>query len=260
MNTLRSIIFLTDGDGEDVSQLVWSRNTADIDATIFSYTLGSEAINAIVPQRVAELTGGIYTHIDDGDDNLLTVMSSYYLYYAYGDAQDNNDMVVTSPYLDFSTGQPIITMSLPIYFQNYFIGVVGTNVPLAYLTETIGDQVLGRKSYSFVVNQQGEVLLHPLNPLSTLISADGEYQAIYIDEMEPNEFDASALISRESGTQKIEGTVKETVCVPAFYLLVLFTDDISTFLRRETCRIAVIFPVMSIYYISIPELDQSLYL
>ena len=213
MNTFSSILFLTDGDAEDVTELIRSRNTADIDATIFSYTLGAEAV-ASVPQSVAEMTGGIYAHIADGDENLLTAMSSYYLYYAYGDIQDNRDIVVTSPYLDYSTGQPMITMSLPVYFRNYFIGVVGTDIPLSFLSEAVGDVMIGRKSYSFIVNQEGEVILHPFvpNPLTATISDDDTYHPVYISDLEPVEFDASDLLSGESGTQKIEGTVKESVC------------------------------------------------
>ena len=205
LNIFSSILFLTDGDAADVTDLIRSRNTADIDATIFSYTLGNEfIINTTVPQSVAEVTGGIYTHINDGDENLLTAMSSYYLYYAYGDAQHNDDMVLTSPYLDYSTGQSMITMSLPVYFQDYFIGVVGTDIPLSFLSEAIGDVVLARKSYSFLVNQENELILHPL------LSSPGN--PVFVGDLEPKEFDFHAMQTAFDGTQKIKGSVLTPVC------------------------------------------------
>merc|ERR1719295_213147 len=204
-----SILFLTDGVAEDVTDLVRRRNVEDISATVFSYTLGDGA-DTTVPWKVANVTGGIYTHIADGDDNLLTVMSSYYLYYAYGDVEDNSDLVVTSPYLDFGTGVAMITMAMPVYFDEFFIGVVGIDIPLTFLSEAIGEVVLGRKSYSFIVNQENEAILHPLvpNPLTTLFSVGDEYNPVFIGDLEPAEFDDAAMLNALEGTQKIEGTVK----------------------------------------------------
>jgi len=204
-----SILFLTDGEAEDVTDLVRSRNVADIGATVFSFTLGGGA-NTVIPERVANVTGGIYTHIDDGDDNLLTAMSSYYLYYAYGAADSADDLVITSPYLDFSSGAAMVTMALPVYFEQFFVGVLGLDLPLSFLSEAVGEVVLGRNSYSFLVNEEKEVILHPLvpNPLTSMFSEGDEYHPVYIDGLEPDAFDSSLLESRASGTVKIQGTVR----------------------------------------------------
>eukprot|EP01084_Bolivina_argentea_P238526 400714_1 len=93
-----SILFLTDGIADDVSDMVQKRNTNDIDAIVFSYTLGDES-KPDIPRKIAILTNGIYTHIDDEDTHLITIMSSYYLYYAYGSELDENDKIIkiTSP-------------------------------------------------------------------------------------------------------------------------------------------------------------------
>merc|ERR1719295_2088431 len=56
-----SILFLTDGVADDVTDLVKRRNTEDISATVFSYTLGDGA-EGDIPWSVANVTGGIYTH------------------------------------------------------------------------------------------------------------------------------------------------------------------------------------------------------
>eukprot|EP01084_Bolivina_argentea_P160546 279568_1 len=83
-----TILFLTDGDAEDVTSMIKKRNTQEINAVIFSYTLGNEASDD-VPKKVADLTNGFYTHIDDEDESLITVMSSYYLYFPYVSNNEN---------------------------------------------------------------------------------------------------------------------------------------------------------------------------
>jgi len=205
-----SVLFLTDGIAEDPAHIIRARNTADIGATIFSYTLGEDA-KADIPWRVANMTNGVYTHIDDEDSSgLINKMSSYYLYYALGDSESNTDMIVTSPYMDFSTGVVMVTMAMPVYFNAYFAGVVGLDLPLTYLAEQIGDVIIGRRSYSFIVNEEGEVILHPLvpDPLTTLFTDDDEYNAVFIEDLEPAEFDVALLTSRQNGSVKVKGNFK----------------------------------------------------
>eukprot|EP01083_Nonionella_stella_P187572 689514_1 len=215
-NCQTSIIFLTDGINDDPSDLIKHRNTVDIGAVVFSYTLGSES-DTTVPKAVADLTGGIYTHIADNDDNLITTMSSYYLYYTYGGGSSNSDddIILTSPYLDFDTDVVMITMAIPVYMdETYFVGVLGTDIPLSFLSDAIGDITIGRKSYSFVMNQESELILHPLIPDAfELFDSNSDYKAIFVDDVEPVEFESSSIlskmISREEGMQRISATVKQ---------------------------------------------------
>ena len=196
-----------------MTKLVKSRNTPDIDATIFSFTLGGGADTSSA-RKVAEATGGIHTHTNDRDDTLLTAMSSYYLYYAFGDTSDNSGVVVTSPYLDFGTGVAMITMALPVYFDDFFVGVLGVDIPLTLLSETTGNVKIGRNSYLFVVNQEEEVIFHPrlANPLTTTFSVGDTYNPVYISDFEPEQFNVADMINAEVGSQKIEGTVRIPVC------------------------------------------------
>eukprot|EP01083_Nonionella_stella_P109494 319344_1 len=213
-NCHTAILFLTDGIADDVSGLIEARNTVDIDAVVFSFTLGDEA-DATVPRKVAELTNGIYTHIDDEDENLITAMSSYYLYYAYGgSARGDEDIILTSPYLDFDTKTAMITMAMPIYLNDtYFMGVVGCDIPLHFLSDAIGDITIGRKSYSFVMNQESELILHPLIPDGDqLFDSNQEYKAIFVNDVEPQQFSTSVLnnmLKREDGAKRIEASVKQ---------------------------------------------------
>eukprot|EP01084_Bolivina_argentea_P003407 6391_1 len=220
-NCETSILFLTDGMADvrdDVSILIERRNTIDINAVIFSFTLGTDSAPDI-PKKVAAMTNGIYTHIDDNDENLITAMSSYYLYYAYGGSDQTEDetIVITSPYIDYDTGNIIITMSMPVYINStYFVGVVGTDIPLQFLSDSIGDITIGRKSYSFVMNQKAELLLHPLILDSLqLFDSNVAYNPIIVNDVEPIELNSTGtlrkMLQRQNGKIKIESTVKQPV-------------------------------------------------
>ncbi len=70
------------------------------------------------------MTDGIYTHIDDGDSNLATAMSSFYLYYAYGLQTD--DIFISPPFISFSSGKLLIVLVKPVYIDHRFIGKLHT--------------------------------------------------------------------------------------------------------------------------------------
>eukprot|EP01083_Nonionella_stella_P276342 938905_1 len=208
-NCHSSILFLTDGISEDPTSIINQRNT-DINAVIFSYTLGDGA-DTTIPEQVAELTNGVYTHIADGDLNLVSIMSSYYLYYAHKDPASEPELIFTAPYLDFDTSVVMITMALPVYINDtYFVGVVGADIPLDIFSQAVGDVTIGRKSYSFLMNEESELLLHPLIGNA----AADKYTPTYVMDVEPEEYVSSgilsAMIARESGTEKIEATVKQS--------------------------------------------------
>eukprot|EP01084_Bolivina_argentea_P056361 103173_1 len=103
-------------------------------------------------------------------------------------------------------------MSMPVYLNStYFVGVVGIDIPLLFLSDAIGDIIIGRKSYPIVFNPEGEVILHPLisDPLTTLFSSDDQYNAVYIKDLEPNEIINTLLSNKTMGWIKIEALVKQ---------------------------------------------------
>eukprot|EP01084_Bolivina_argentea_P034907 64660_1 len=196
----KAILLLTHGDAPDVTNLVKTRNTA-IDANIFSFTLGADS-SPNVPKSVAEATNGIYRHIDDDDENLITAMSSYYLFYSHGGL---NDIIFTSPHQSILNDVIVISMAMPVYINNtYFAGVVGTDIPLSVLTDAIGDITIGHKSYTFVMNKESELLIHPLITSSSQLfdTITSQYKPIYVTDVEPTEFESVVLpkmLQRENG-------------------------------------------------------------
>eukprot|EP01084_Bolivina_argentea_P083434 151053_1 len=148
----------------DPSGTIAKRNN-DINAVVFSYVLGEckttqdEDYCLDIPKNVAKKTGGVYSRIKSSSD-IITKLSAYFLYYSYG--SEGRNIIVTSPYLDFDTKTIMITMTKSVYIdEKYFVGVVGTDIPLTFLADAIGDITVGAKSYSFVMNDASELLLHP---------------------------------------------------------------------------------------------------
>eukprot|EP01083_Nonionella_stella_P078740 215647_1 len=78
--------------------------------------------------------------------------------------------------------------------------------------DAIGDITIGRKSYSFVMNQKSELIIHPLLPSAfEALDSDAEYKPTFVYDVEPTEFIATILqnmLQREDGAQRIETSVK----------------------------------------------------
>eukprot|EP01083_Nonionella_stella_P024949 68716_1 len=188
-----------DQDEGDVLQFI-----SDVeDVQIFTYTIGSDADQRLAA-KIAKYTGGAHAHIDDSEEFIADKMSMFYNYYAL--SQDiNTQVTVSPPYFSFSTGDIQITLSLPVFINGSFIGVLGTDIPLDILENAIGDVPIGEKSYSFVMNDNGILLLHPLIP-SIIDYNNGlydEFQTLSAAEVEPPEFIHNgvfqSMLNRESG-------------------------------------------------------------
>eukprot|EP01084_Bolivina_argentea_P192952 331137_1 len=209
-----SILFVTCGNDKisDITKDIENR-TLNINnhVTIFSYGFGDNNYNMNIAQKMAKLTNGVYKMIiGDEYDNILGVeMSLFYLYYAYSkNSMQQNIPKITSPYLDFETGVAMITMSMCVFYNKYLIGVLGIDIPLSYFSNAIGDIIIGRKSYYFIMNQYSELVLHPnINDSQT---NNNIYEPIYVTDEEPKEFDTTILplmIRRQTGFLKIEAKI-----------------------------------------------------
>eukprot|EP01083_Nonionella_stella_P310422 1102791_1 len=210
-NCNTAMLLVTDsGNDQDEDELLEfiSAKTSIVDLNvedvqIFTYTIGGDADEDLAA-KLAEYTGGAHTHIHDSEEFIADKMSLFYNYYAL--SQDvNTQVTVSPPYFSFSTGDIQITLSLPMFINGSFIGVFGTDIPLNILENAIGDAPIGEKSYSFVMNDNGILLLHPSIP-SIIDYENGlydEFQTISAAEVEPSQFVGNgvfqSMLNRESG-------------------------------------------------------------
>jgi methyl-accepting chemotaxis protein len=68
----------------------------------------------------------------------------------------------TDPMIDMATGSMIITVAEAVYnTNNEFVGVVGADLVLDELTQTINAFRIGQKGYFILTNDQGNIITHP---------------------------------------------------------------------------------------------------
>jgi len=121
------VLFLTDGlpDDDTVSPdvVIQRRNTADVNARVFTYSLGDDSETKVM-KRIACENRGVWQLIKDADgDNLKTIMAGYYTYLAAGVA--DGEVRWSDWFEDGEGGGQIAGVCSPVYdrFQENLQGV-----------------------------------------------------------------------------------------------------------------------------------------
>jgi len=149
-----AVLFLTDGaitvgpKEEEVIDMV-NRRVSDIatehdqKTTIFAFSLGDKADHNVT-KRIACSTNGIWTPVDDFDDDLVSAMSSYYRLYALGLGEGGNEDWVAwvEPYRFHTAGMMGTSASAPVYDRSVtppeFLGVATVDMWMDDLEEILG--------------------------------------------------------------------------------------------------------------------------
>ena len=151
-----AVLFMTDGGitvgpgADDVIRLV-NEETAALstsysrDTTIFTYSLGIQADHTVT-KKIACQTGGLWTPVDDYDDDLVDAMSSYYKLFALGLGEGSNKDYVAwvEPY-DFANppGKRGTTVSVPVYdrsvYPPLFLGAIGIDIYMDAIESVLGE-------------------------------------------------------------------------------------------------------------------------
>lgn len=78
----------------------------------------------------------------------------------YIDAQTTDDVVVSSPYIDFRTGDITVTLSKAIKKGDELVGVLGSDIFVDHLVEIVSNLELGKDSYGFLMDGEGNIITH----------------------------------------------------------------------------------------------------
>lgn len=91
----------------------------------------------------------------------------------YSEAIDNDNICITSPYLDEQTGEFCITMSKRVVIGDKTIGVFGIDFYMDKITSILSDSYKGN-NYAFLVDSTGVIITHPSKEymLSSSVSVD----------------------------------------------------------------------------------------
>eukprot|EP01084_Bolivina_argentea_P056357 103166_1 len=240
-NCNTAILFITDSGEKqiekDILELIdLKRSNSDLgvdDVVIFTYTIGNGA-DLNLAKSIANSTGGIHTHIKESEEFIGYKMSIFYKYFSF--EKEANDVIIASrPYFDFSTGTIMFTLSMPLFYNDTFVGVFGMDIPLGVFEDVIGDVPIGIKSYSFLMNSKGLLFFHPSTPNSVDYNSGlfSEFQAISANDVEPNEFVKSgvfqSMLGGEKGFKQVSISYKQSLGNPVYNGFIDIDTDVIYF-------------------------------
>ncbi|GAB6408130.1 methyl-accepting chemotaxis protein PctA [Pseudomonas sp. MHK4] len=79
----------------------------------------------------------------------------------YKGAQNSSTPTLTEPYVDAATGQTIISLAMPSTKAGQGVGVVGGDLSLQTLIDTLSARDFDGMGYAFLVSADGKILVHP---------------------------------------------------------------------------------------------------
>jgi tetratricopeptide (TPR) repeat protein len=100
-----------------------------------------------------------------------------------------NNVILTPPYLDASTGEVIVTAAKAVFSSaNQFIGVIGIDISMDVLARSITDRTILSSGYPFLIvnNNEGTIVLHrqvslDSDEVKTIFDVEPVTPAQYID-------------------------------------------------------------------------------
>lgn len=105
----------------------------------------------------------------------------------YQESLASLETVITSPYLDFVTGEMIVSIARVIRDQDKALGAMALNVEIKSLYSLMDSFQIGSHGYALIASHEEEVIYHPDLPV---LSMPGQYD---LEAFYPNSF-AAALI------------------------------------------------------------------
>src|SRR5689334_10105315 len=79
----------------------------------------------------------------------------------YKSAQGSSGSALTEPYIDLASGQLVISIVDSVIKDGQNIGVVGGDLSLQVIADSLGTLDFDGKGYAFLVSADGKILVHP---------------------------------------------------------------------------------------------------
>ncbi|XP_058447088.1 voltage-dependent calcium channel subunit alpha-2/delta-3 isoform X2 [Malaya genurostris] len=189
----QAVMLITDGVPSNITEVFeeynWLENGTKVPVRVFTYLLGREVTKVREIQWMACLNRGHYSHIQSLDEvqeevlKYVTVIATPLVLqgvehpptwtHAFTDTAENLESEADDdepPRLMIAVGAPAFDRKA--YYDNQtripgLLGVAGTDIPVEDLDELTLPYKLGVNGYSFIVSNNGYVLMHPdLRPVS----------------------------------------------------------------------------------------------
>ncbi len=79
----------------------------------------------------------------------------------YTSAKETNTVTWSHPYYDETLDMTMITTSIPFEMNNRFAGVVTSDIDISNLQSVINEVAIGESGRAFLLNDQGQFIVHP---------------------------------------------------------------------------------------------------
>lgn len=80
----------------------------------------------------------------------------------YIEAVDNGgSLVLSKPYVDYVTGEIVVTISKAIYRENRLVGVLAADFAIAAIARQVSDKKIGSTGYLFIFDENDVIVSHP---------------------------------------------------------------------------------------------------
>ncbi len=78
----------------------------------------------------------------------------------YIEALSKDKTIISNIYTDRETGEELVTISSPLYIDEEIVGVIAADVFMNNINEYLQSQLLDNNSYAYIINENGEILVH----------------------------------------------------------------------------------------------------
>ncbi|XP_071526691.1 voltage-dependent calcium channel subunit alpha-2/delta-1-like [Panulirus ornatus] len=169
-NCHKTIMLFSDGGTEWPEEVIkkFQNDTYTKAVRIFTYAVGPHPIPTAVLKQMACSTGGKYSVITTRSSVRTKIQESYtsLLSPAQPLSGFHNDQYTTA-YTSAVTEELTVSLTRPVYNMSDYantstlLGVAGIDVPIQTLKNLSPFEALGPNGYSFIINHNGFLVLHP---------------------------------------------------------------------------------------------------
>ncbi len=159
-NYLREYRFMAEyaANDPDVQQMLADPTAKDRVLTLLNRMVTSE--KAVMALYLGDVTGAMAIQPDqdlpDGYDPRVRPW--------YKDAEAKGELIFTAPYVDAFSGKLVISPAIPVFNKaagNQLVGVLGADVSLDTISESITQTKIGQTGYVTIVGPDKTVMTHP---------------------------------------------------------------------------------------------------
>lgn len=101
----------------------------------------------------------------------------------YSLAMDKQGTALTDPYQDAVTGEMVVTIVTPVYVNGQAIGIVGADLQIQSLIDTMSQFVIGESGYVTLLDSKDTVVYHPDNSLVLRSASELSYSQNMMDAL-----------------------------------------------------------------------------